>query len=149
MSEKNNFKILLEEEERRFEASGLREEIDRKLNQRFAFLRLLGDLTELFTVRLIDIIIMMSDENIDPGLYFTPALKSDLEAALDQMIDRNINQAFAQLKELIDQKSEKYPYVLALEAELSQSTGASNREEKNIDSRLKELISSLRPKDLR
>ena len=145
---KNNFKILLEEEERRFEASGLREEIDKKLNQRFAFLRLLGDLTELFTVRVIDIIIMMSDENIEPDLYFTPALKSDLEAALDHLIDRDIERALAKLKNLVDQKSEKYGHILSLEAELQPNPG-SKGQRTDVPARLKDLIASLRPEDLR
>ncbi len=149
MSNKNNFKKLLEEEERQFEASGLREVIDKKLNHRFAFLRLMSDLAELFTVRVMDVMIMMSDEDIEPGVYFTPALKSDLETAMDKLIEQDVERAISRLKELIDQRSEKYPQLLVLEARAQQSSSPTEEAKAVLGSRLKAFITSLSRNDLR
>ncbi len=153
MTNKNNFQRLFEEEERHFETSGLREEIGHKLTHRFAFLQLLGDLTELFTSRVIDVLIMLSDENIQPGQYFTPALKAELEIALDHLIERDLNLALSKLKALLNPRSEKYETLLLLEAIHQAPTGgqpgAANPPEDGLANRLRRFVASLDKDDFR
>lgn len=156
MTNKNNFQQLFEEEERYFETSGLRNEIGQKLTQRFAFLHLLGDLTELFTSRVIDVLIMLSDENIQPGQYFTPALKAELDIALDHLIERDIDLAIAKLKALLDQRSEKYETLLTLEAvhrtpphQPSGNPGTAGPQHDGLANRLRGFVASLERDDFR
>ena len=154
MTNKNNFQQLFEEEERYFEASGLRDEIGQKLTQRFAFLHLLGDLTELFTSRVIDVLIMLSDENIQPGRYFSPALKADLDIALDHLIERDMELAISKLKALVDERSEKYKTLLSFEAASQAATkypGAAgpHPQSDGMANRLRRFVASLETDDFR
>jgi len=152
MSNLNNFQRLFEEEEHRFETSGLREEIGLKLTHRFAFLQLLGDITELFTSRVIDVLIMLSDENIQPGQYFTPALKAELEIALDHLIERDLDVAIGKLKSLIDPDTEKYETLLALEAAGKPNAayhGAAGPARDRLANELRRFVNTLDTEDFR
>lgn len=151
MTKLNNFQQLLEEEERRFENSKVAEELQQKIESRFAFLRLAGELTELFTNRMFDVAVMMSSDNTVPGEnHFRSALLQDLKASVEAMLERDIEATIAKLESLLDKGSKKYEELLSVKEQLSNLSSERimiESERGQISQRLQNLIDSLDQRD--
>jgi hypothetical protein len=152
MTKLNNFQQLLAEDERRFEDSGVAEELQRKIESRFAFLRLAGDLTELFTNRMFDVAIMMSSDSTEPGRHFRSEVLEDLKAAVEEMLERDIDATIAKLESLLHNDSQKYEELLSVKKQLSNLSSERimiESERGEISQRLQNLIDSLDQRDFR
>ena len=153
MTKRNNFQQLLAQHEQQFNESGVADELQQKIEARFAFLRLAGELTELFTNRMVDVLIRISsDSTAEPGHHFRSAVLEDLKSSLDNMLERDIDRAINKLEALLDKGSEKYHELISVKKQLSNLSSERimiESERGEISQRLRNLIDSLEQRDFR